>query len=157
MSTARDTAGELLELIDRLVVGLPHPWPAGSVRAVAWATVDRDRALPEIAARWPSLPAFTPLPDDVLLGASALGTTGPAVGEIRLVLVEPNTEGRMAASLARRGEGPVAVWVAAPPPAGTRLSSPGEGPFGRERLVLGGALDGPHVLLLDGAAGTIER
>jgi hypothetical protein len=111
------------------------------VRAVAWATVDRDRALHEIASRWPALP----------------GTTGPAVGDIRLVLVEPNTEGRMAASLARRGEGPVAAWVTAPPPAGVRLSSPAEGPFGRERLVLGGALDGPHVLLIDEAAGTIER
>jgi ribosomal protein S18 acetylase RimI-like enzyme len=84
--------------------------PAGvPIVAVGWATVDRERA----ALEWLSLP-FVPAPDEEVLGAfawSAALDDGTA-----LLLLEPSTEGRLAAALARRGEGPVAIWVAGPPP-----------------------------------------
>ena len=67
--------------------------------------------------------------------------------DLALVLLEPKTEGRMAARLARHGEGPavlyvagtpgldatVAAWRAAGIPAGSRAS----GPFGPSVLAVG--------------------
>jgi GNAT superfamily N-acetyltransferase len=83
--------------------------PAGSsVEAVGWATVDRERA----ALEWLPL-AFTTAPADEALGAFA-ACARLADGTV-LLLLEPSTEGRLAAALARRGEGPVAIWLTGPP------------------------------------------
>jgi hypothetical protein len=77
-----------------------------------------------------------------------------------MALLEPSTESRLAASLARLGEGPAVVWLARDAGAGASTddaitSAPGAGPFGRERLLLDGERDGRPVLVLDDAPGTI--
>ncbi len=68
---------------------------------IGWATVDLDRAASLIEPR----PA--PAAEDELLGAR----TALAAGTPWIVLLEPNTEGRIAASLVRGGEGPAAIYV----------------------------------------------
>lgn len=80
------------------------------------------------------------------------------------MLLEPITEGRLAAALARFGEGPIAVYLRpprpTPPPADrdVHLGVAADGPFGRQALVVGGRSFGPHVVaVLDAApADTIE-
>jgi hypothetical protein len=129
------------------------------VLAVIWATVDRDRLLADLR-----LPV-EPLVDDPSLGAS-VGLVRPA-GEHPIAILEPLTEGRLAATLARHGEGPAGEYVESPvgfdalSAAATRadlvLSRPTDGPFGRSVLVLGGPVDGPHFVLVERPAGTIGR
>jgi hypothetical protein len=89
----------------------------------------------------------------VVLGASCLVLDVPLPGDVALAVVEPATEGRIAAGLARWDEGPLVAWYAAAetePRADGRL-----GPFGPERLVGRDPLTGPHRLLVDGP-GTIR-
>jgi hypothetical protein len=123
----------------------PPPAAEGSV-AVGWATVELDRAAEELA-RWLGRgEIFADAPSSSLLGARCrIGRSGAAGPWI--VLLEPSTEGRLAASLARTGEGWVAVWTADPPDAG-RWSAERPGPLGAERLALGGPVEGPHRLLV---------
>ncbi|HEU4673712.1 MAG TPA: hypothetical protein VFS32_12515 [Candidatus Limnocylindrales bacterium] len=108
---------------------------------VGWATIDTERA----AAGWP---AGGRLGDDGAVGARALRASTVD----GLVLLEPSTEGRLAASLARRGEGPAVVYVrtgrtaAGLRRAGLVLSAIAPGPFGPQALVLGGSRFGPHVI-----------
>ena len=71
-----------------------------------------------------------------------------------IVLLEPSTEGRLAAALARYGEGSLALYLlvdgGAPERArraGFTLTSLGRGPFGPERLVIAGPRDGPFLIL----------
>lgn len=114
--------------------------------AVGVATVDLERP----AATFPS-PAAA-LPDDELLGARA------AAGDPRVVLLEPATEGRLAASLARLGEGPAAFYLEVGPAAlaaiRERLVALGErpragnGPFGPQLLASTRHPWGPHLLLV---------
>ena len=134
--------------------GEPEPI---ALHAIGWATVDAERAAAELR-RVLALPLVDPvaLPAEGPLGARCLrlerDDEGPA-----LVLLEPTTEGRLAAALARRGEGVAVAWVA-PGLDDTRLlaranlgglvlSAVGRGPFGTERLVLGGPAWGPHLVL----------
>jgi hypothetical protein len=129
------------------------------VLAVIWATVDRDRLVGDLR-----LPV-EPLADDPSLGAS-VGLVRPA-GDHQLAILEPLTEGRLAATLARHGEGPAGEYVEAPvgfdalsaaaTRAGLVLGRPADGPFGRSVIVLGGPVDGPHLVLVEHPAGTIER
>jgi hypothetical protein len=85
-----------------------------------------------------------------------------------LLVLEPDTEGRLASSLARHGEGPIAVWLAVDVRAaaaatealrtdGCSLTSEEGGPFGRERLIIGSHEVGArqHRLLVIDAPGTI--
>jgi hypothetical protein len=136
--------------------------PAGSERrviAVIWATVDVDRVLAGIG-----LPA-EPLADDPLLGA-AVRLVRPLDGE-PIALVEPRTEGLIALTLARSGEGPAGHYVLATSgipdlvaratAAGIDLKTADEGPFGPSALVLGGPAAGPHIVLVTYSAGTIDR
>ncbi len=78
--------------------------------------------------------------------------------------LEPNTEGRLAASLARHGEGPAAVWLAVGdlPAAVAGLRSTGvatsveqPGPLGAERLLLDRSIHGLHRLVVE-RPGTIR-
>jgi hypothetical protein len=69
-----------------------------------------------------------------------------------LVLLEPDTEGRLAGFLARNGEGWAATWLAPSPSGTTRNARPG--PFGLERLMSEKALHGAFRLRL--VAATIE-
>jgi hypothetical protein len=126
------------------------------VIATGVATLDLDqaeeRARATIAHR-----AITHARDDVLLGARCrivIVEHGPS-----LVLLEPNTEGRLAASLARFGQEPVVSYMSSVAPAddvvgsaataGIRLSPPTPGPLGMSRLVLGGPAWGPHLILVE--------
>jgi 2-polyprenyl-6-methoxyphenol hydroxylase-like FAD-dependent oxidoreductase len=129
------------------------------VLAVIWATVDVERALAGIG-----LPGAE-LPDDQLLGA-LVRLVRPSDGD-PIALLEPRTEGRIAATLARSGEGPVGRYVVAAEglvsvvrraaASGVALSDEEDGPFGRSRLVLAGPSSGPHLVLVDRPAGTIDR
>ena len=117
-------------------------------RVTGWATVELDRAASGAANA-------QDLPDDALLGARCrLVTFG--VGEREVLLLEPATEGRIAASLARFGEGPIAEYLIVPHDrfgdlvrdaveAGIVLSAEAAGPFGRQRLVIGGPPWGAHL------------
>jgi len=121
---------------------------ASDVAVVGWATVDLERA----AAGFPEL-SFAWAADEPLLGGRAIVAT--VTPGLSLALLEPVTEGRLAASLARHGEGPVALYLrlvggpSAPDPG--PLGTPGmsrivAGPFGLEALQLGGPAYGPHLL-----------
>ncbi len=146
---------------------------------VAWATVELDRAETELS---PWLEPAGDEPGDAIepgggldphLGARVRSRATSDLPGGHLVLAEPATEGRLAASLARDGEGPCAVyvrpvggleaWLAAARARGATVSRIGAGPFGRSVLVPGAAIAGPHVIVVEGsphsspaaAAGTI--
>ncbi|HUQ44983.1 MAG TPA: hypothetical protein VM451_11335 [Candidatus Limnocylindria bacterium] len=159
------------------------PWLSGLVLdAIGWATVELERAAEELGQAFTRAglpgPAWAPGPRDSLLGASSWvssewwpapsGGPGPAI-----VLLEPDTEGRLAATLARFGEGVGAIYLSAPAPdaagmphatrdaarhAGapdalpidrSRLGAPAAGPAGTGRLLLARPTWGPHVVVLD--------
>ena len=89
---------------------------------------------------------------DELLGALArvIRTTD----QRDVVLLEPFTEGRLAAALARHGEGFAVLYLIADAEALVRaraagfvLSSVGLGPFGSQRLVVEGPRWGPFLVL----------
>lgn len=148
--------------------------------AVGWATVDLDRAEAEhtgragaaepsgAAAAGNSTVPAVPAPDDTLLGARCRLLPTAHDGR-QVVLLEPSTEGRLAASLARFGEGPVVLYLRIPartlarlrvvaPASGVHCSKPAAGPFGTSVLVLDGPAGGPHLVVTEAAAtGTIGR
>jgi hypothetical protein len=76
--------------------------PDTRLLAIGWSTVETERAEREFGV------AFDDAPSDAWLGARCR-VAGSAFA-VPLVLVEPATEGRLAASLARLGEGPVVAW-----------------------------------------------
>jgi hypothetical protein len=129
------------------------------VLAVIWATVDTERVLAEVG-----LPGVE-LPDDPQLGAS-VKLVRPPDGQ-PIALLEPRTEGRIAATLARAGEGPAGRYVVASDGLASvklraateeqSLSPEYDGPFGRSVLVTDGPATGPHVVLVERPAGTIDR
>jgi len=127
------------------------PWLAElPVVGIGWATVELDRAAGDLAG----LASFEPAPRDANLGAMTrrarpVDGTGPA-----LLLLEPDTEGLLAAALARFGEGVLAAYLG-PLERGDvddtpRLGPPRPGPLGHARLVIGRARWGPNVLVLAG-------
>ncbi len=138
--------------------------------AIGWATVELDRAAAELAEGWssegggasPSKRAasaaiFEPgAPDDLLGASTRVGrpmASGPTV-----VLLEPRTEGLLAAALARRGEGPAVLFLATVegslPAALDRLASAGirtrsgHGPVGEAALVLGRPSAEPQLIVV---------
>jgi hypothetical protein len=130
----------------------------GPTRAVGgWATVELDRAEIEVADALAAVhdlrdPQVENRPEERLLGARCRLLRYPA--DYDMLLLEPSTEGRLAAALVRHGEGSVALYLLADGGAperarraGFRLSSEGRGPFGRERLVIAGPRWGPFLLL----------
>jgi hypothetical protein len=87
------------------------------VVGVGWATVDSDRAIGELNA---SLPVPGPGPGewvaqerDALLGASVRRREPSPDAGVALLVLEPDTEGRLAAFLARFSEGVGAVYLSA--------------------------------------------
>ena len=76
-----------------------------------------------------------------------------------IVLLEPTTEGRIAGSLVRDGEGPCALyvhpaggldpWLERARERGVGTSAVEAGPFGRAVLVAGSPVAGPHLLIVD--------
>jgi hypothetical protein len=122
--------------------------------AVGWATVELDRAAVELERLLVPGTTFEAAPDCPLLGARCrIGRAGgPDAPAPLIVLLEATTEGRLAATLARHGESWCATWENAA--AGTfaaGTSAERTGPFGPERLVLGGTPSGPHRLLVSAA------
>ena len=125
-------------------------------RAVAgWATVELDRGERELAAGLAGLgpQETTDMPGDLLLGATVrrLRYLGPHDE----LLLEPATEGALAAALARHGEGRLVLYLEVERSAldrarraGFRLSAAGEGPLGPERRVIVGPRDGPFLFLV---------
>ena len=103
--------------------------PAWPVVARIWQTVDVERTLAHLG-----LPA-EPIADDEVLGARGVLVRPPQ--DPPLVIVEPSTEGRLAAALARHGERDAGMYVA--PAGGTAearsagllIIGAGPGPFGR--------------------------
>ena len=134
------------ELLDAASTGISA---VADLIAVGWATVELERAIAADPA------GFDVAPDDPLLGAFVRRSTR---GD-RLVLLEPNSEGPLVATLARWGEGPAALYLSVPGdafPPGTpgRLdvasrSAVRDGPFGPSVLLPGGSSAGPHVLLVN--------
>jgi hypothetical protein len=113
---------------------------------VGWATVELDRAERELGKSMTA--AATPDLEEPLLGARARLLA-------KLLLLEPSTEGPLAAALARHGEGPLALYLVAQPEAtervraaGFQLSASRDGPLGPERRVLTGPRDGPFLMLV---------
>jgi len=118
------------------------------------ATVELDRAEADLRAATGRADGarVEPASPDVTLGATCRFVRLPA--NRCLVLLEPATEGRLAAALARHGEGNVALYLVTQPDgvervrgAGFALSTSANGPFGAQRLILTGPRDGPFLLL----------
>ena len=148
----REALGDRL---DRLVAAVR---PSATVGG--WATVELDRAEVEVGAALAGragAPRAEQRPDDALLGARCRMLRFP--GDRDVLLLEPSTEGRVAASLVRFDEGTVVLYLivdsdapARARAAGFDLSHEADGPLGRERLVAGGAAWGPHLVLAGLAA-----
>ena len=142
--------------VESLGDALTRVWSAVQPeRAIGgWVTVESDRAEREVGEALAALGDHTvePAPDDELLGATCRLLR---YGEQRdLAILEPVTEGPLAAALARHGEGSVALYLIVDSRAagrarraGFRLSAPGRGPFGQQQRVLVGRRDGPFILL----------
>jgi hypothetical protein len=112
------------------------------IAAIGWATVDHERAVAELDASLAgslaeAAPPWRALPRDAAVGASARAR-GLGAGLPELLVLEPDTEGPLAASLARYGEGVAVVYVGAPTAA----------VGGVGRLLRGGRAWGPHVVVL---------
>lgn len=144
-------------VIDRLAqLGL-----SVDIVSIGWATVDAERTAGGADLR--------PRPRDPHLGATASILALPpgldaATEAPTIVLLEPDTEGRLAAALARSGEGPAVLYLEVGTDGlerarkairrrGGHVSVVLDGPFGRSTLLLGGPRSGPHVVLVE--AGTI--
>jgi hypothetical protein len=129
------------------------PWLADlRVAGIGWATVELERAARELASQGP----FTAAARDVALGATAVRSPLADRSRPALFLLEADTEGLLAASLARFGEGVLAAWLGPLDRADVddtpRLGPPRAGPLGPARLVIGRPAWGPHVLVLAGVA-----
>jgi hypothetical protein len=112
------------------------------------ATVDAERFAADRG--W----AIATLPGDALVGAFAWGVEGHR----SLILLEPDIEARLAATLARHAEGPAVLYLrfTATPLASLRrrlvdagliASAATAGPFGPECLVGAGPAWGPHLVV----------
>lgn len=128
-----------------------------------WATVELDRAEDSLGM-WlgdATADAGGPASDTAEPHLGAIARVRPAGGlpGDAFVLLEPTTEGRLAASLVRDDEGPCALylrpagglgaWAAAARARGVHLGPRRAGPLGSEVLIAGGPAAGPHLLVVD--------
>ena len=129
-----------------------------------WATVDLERAAADLADSLAPGAAFQEAARSAILGARCLrgrARQGDARDQDEdadadwIVILEPDTEGRLAGYLARFGEGWAASWAVADDHAERLRLRIAPGPLGEERLAQGGAAGGPFRLLL--SAATIDR
>jgi hypothetical protein len=105
--------------------------------AIGWSTVDHERAERELDSLFASEAEWAELRRDPVLGSRAWLRGGSAAADgPALVVLEPDTEGRLAASLARFGEGVAVIYL-------------GDGPPAPGTLVRGGPRWGPHAIVLD--------
>jgi hypothetical protein len=115
-----------------------------------WATVELERAEAEVQRVIGSDLRFSDTDRSRLLGAQCRRAE-TADGEW-IVLLEPDTEGRVAGFLASHGEGWAATWARSESPDPTGM--PVAGPLGPELLAPDQPLRGPFRLVL--TAATIE-
>lgn len=80
---------------------------------LGWATVEADRAVDELASVLGDPSVWVAGERDGLLGAKVLRREPAPDGGHELYVLEPDTEGRLAAFLARFGEGVGAVYLGA--------------------------------------------
>ena len=137
-------------------VGLPAD--IGDALAVGWATVELDRAARELAHLLQAGAGFSDATRSDALGARC--RVGPAAdaSSLSIVLLEPDTEGPLAGTLARFGEGWAATW-ATNRPSGERAPAEATtagtrgvarlGPFGPEWMLPGEGAAGNHRLVVD--------
>ena len=129
--------------------------PDGATRllAIGWATVELDRAVVELAGVLAAPPIHAVA--SIALGAHCRIASFPLEDgtDLGLAILEPSSEGRLAAALARWDEGPLVAWYAVTTLEGSTQVHPG--PFGPERLVAGDPLTGPHRLVVVTGPGTI--
>jgi len=144
----------------RLVPGAPL-----LLVGIVWSTVDLDRAEADLDP-WlaPSDPAIGDgdAHADPHLGAHTRRRRTNALPGGTLVIAEPNTEGRLAASLARDSEGPSALllqpasgldaWVSEARQRGVQVSARRRGPLGMAVLLPGRIVAGPHLLIVEAPA-----
>ncbi len=143
--------------LERIREALAWAGDDGEPVAIGWATVELDRAADELAqALGTTSDSFVPAADSSALGARCRVASAALPGGVALAILEPSTEGRLAATLARVGEGPVAVWSRIGQDLARDDPAARPGPFGRERLVPGGSVHGPHRFLIGTATGTIR-
>jgi hypothetical protein len=144
--------GALERILDALAAAPGQPL------ALGWATVELERAAAELAGVLGFSPAaFLPASDSIVLGARCLVAYGVLPDGGPLAILEPRTEGRLAGSLARRGEGPAATWTRpADPGLGRRHGPAYPGPFGPERLLPDSPTHGLFALLIEGEPSTIH-
>ena len=131
----------------------PHANGIDDVVAIGWATVDRERFLADLGSG-----SNEELPRDPHLGAFAV-RHGPAGPGPQVLVLEPDTEGRLVASLVRNAEGPAAIYFSAPGGLDafvadarrrrTPVSSVQAGPLGPSVVLLGGPTWGPHLIVVD--------
>jgi hypothetical protein len=140
---------------NRILVGSGgfFSWP---ILALIWQTVDVERTLADLG-----LPAKALDEDQVIGGQGVLVSREDGV---LVAILEPSTEGPLAESLARHGEG-AAGHYAAPPGgfdearrAGLTLFREAAGPFGPSALVRMhvGSQTAPFTVIIDSPAATIE-
>lgn len=152
--------GSTLDRIRITRLAFPDAIVSGDGRAdrcaIGWATVELDRAASELAHDLGISPGvFVEAVDSLALGARCRIAADVLPGGLTLVILEPATEGRLAATLARFGEGPAVTWYRTNTPVDVSGSSLRHGPFGSERLVAGDPVHGPHRLLIEPGTGTI--
>lgn len=128
-----------------------------TIVAIGWATVEIERAVRELQAAIGDGGSWADAARDALLGARAAIYRPVAVERPLVVVLEADTEGRLAASLARHGEGVAATYVTARP--GTVLAAgafgiPAGGPLGRGRRLARGGIGQPSIIVLDTHPGT---
>jgi hypothetical protein len=144
---------EAVALAIRADAAARDPWLAElPVVGVGWATVDLERAIGELAALGP----FTAVTRDATLGAAARRAQAAQPRGAAVLVLEPDTEGLLAASVARFGEGVLVAWLGPLERADiddTPMLGPSRaGPLGPARLVIGRPAWGPHAFVLAGAA-----
>lgn len=118
-----------------------------------WATVELQRAEDEVRDLLGGDLRFSDTRRSALLGARC--RRAATTDEEWIVLLEPDTEGRLAGFLARQGEGWAATWETGDPrPPGVEEPRGVPGPLGLELLRREQPIRGPFRLILTTA--TIE-
>jgi hypothetical protein len=120
-----------------------------------WATVDLDRAEGDLRDLIAADGVFRDAPRSGVLGARCRRARA-AHGDW-IVLLEPDTEGRLAAFLARNGEGWAATWVHSDAAGANEAATgrPLDGPFGPEALAADQPGTGRSLLVV--TAATIDE
>jgi len=129
------------------VIAVPE-WANGAV-AVGWATVELDRAARELAHLLAPGAHFSTAASSVTLGARCRSGPAAAAPGLWIALLEPETEGALAGTLARFGEGWTATWAITGASAPMDRSTVRPGPFGAERLLSGGPLNAAYRLVVE--------